>query len=92
MATVTLVNNTGTFTFSNDQKNSFTLQTENKFVDSDISITTKVTKAVLTTDSQDTDHKTFNIQIPNGSPNSNILLTFTTDSSGNTVVTGSNVT
>lgn len=85
MAIVTLVNNTGTFTFSNDQKNSFTLQTENKFVDSDISITTKVTKAVLTTDLQDTDHKTFNIQIPNGN-STDITLTFAVDSYGNVTV------
>lgn len=86
MATVTLVNNTGTFTFSNDQKNSFTLQTENKFVDSDISITTKVTKAVLNTVANDTDHKTFNIQIPNGN-STDITLTFTVDNNGNVLVT-----
>lgn len=90
MATGTLTNNTGTLTFSTDQKNSFTLKTANKFVDKDISLTTKVTKAVLNKTSGDTDHKTFTMQIPNGTA-SDILLVFTTDNNGNTVITGSNV-
>lgn len=90
MATGTLTNNTGTLTFSADQKNSFTLKTANKFVDKDISLTTKVTKAVLNKTSGDTDHKTFTMQIPNGTA-SDILLVFTTDNNGNTVITGSNV-
>ena len=88
--TGTLSNNTETFTFYEEQKNSITLSTSNKFVDGDITLTTKVTKAVLNKTSGDTDHKTFTMQIPNGDAN-DILLVFTTDTSGNTVVTGSNV-
>ena len=85
-----LTDNTGTITFNTNQKNVITLATENKFVDSNILLTTKVTKAVLNTTSGDTDHKTFTMQIPNGIA-SDILLVFTTDTNGNTVVTGSNV-
>ena len=81
----------GTLTFSN-QINAFTLKTANLYTASNITLITKVTKAILNTTSGDTDHKSFQIQIPNGSPNSNILLTFTTNISGNTVVTGTNVT
>lgn len=90
MAIGTLTNNTGTLTFSTDQKNSFTLNTANKFVDKDIVLTTKVTKAVLNKTSGDLDHKTFTMQIPNGTA-SDILLVFTTDTNGNTIVTGSNI-
>ena len=87
----TLVNNSDNITFSTNQKNSITLNTENKFVDSNISLTTLVTKAILNKISGDTDHKIFNIQIPNGSA-SDLILTFTTDTNGNTVVTGTNAT
>ena len=90
--TGTLSNNTETFIFNEEQKNSITLATANKFIDSNITLTTKVTKALLNTTSEDTDHKTFDIQIPNGSPSDFLILTFTTDISGNTVVTGTNVT
>lgn len=83
MATGTLTNNTGDLTFT-DQKNTITLSTENTFVDSDIVLNTLVTKAVLNSTSGDTDHKTFQIQIPNG--NSTMTLTFTADTSGNVVV------
>lgn len=83
-----LTNNQGTLTFT-DQKNIITLATENTFVNSDIELTTKVTKAVLNMTSNDTDHKTFNVQIPNGDA-ADLILTFTTDTSGNTVVTGTN--
>lgn len=83
MATETLTNNTGNLTFT-DQKNTITLSTENTFVDSDIVLNTLVTKAVLNSTSGDTDHKTFQIQIPNG--NSTMTLTFTADTSGNVVV------
>lgn len=86
-----LSNNTATFTFSGEQKNNITLSTSNKFIDSNITLTTKVTKAILNTTSDDTDHKTFSIQIPNGNSNP-VLLTFTTNTTGNTVVTGTNVT
>ena len=85
-----LTNNTGTLTFT-DQKNTITLETEKTFVDTDIVLTTKVTKALLNKTSNDTDHKTFNIQIPNGDA-ADLILTFTTDTSGNTVITGSNAT
>lgn len=91
MATGTLTNNTGTLTFNTDQKNVITLSTKDTFVDSDISLTTVVTKATLNKTSNDTEHKTFTMQIPNGNEN-DILLVFTTDTSGNTIVTGSNVT
>lgn len=90
MANGTLTNNTGTLTFT-DQKNIITLATQNTFVDSNITLTTKVDQALLNTDSSDADHKTFTIQIPNGDSN-DILLVFTTDTNGNTLVTGSNVT
>ena len=85
-----LSSNTATFTFSGEQKNNITLSTENKFIDSNITLTTKVTKAILNTTSGDTDHKTFTMQIPNGNA-ADILLVFTTGTDGNTVVTGSNV-
>ena len=84
MASGTLTNNTGTLTFSSNQINTITLNTENTFVDKTIVLTTKVTKAVLSTD---TDHKIFQIQIPNGNPDENITLTFTTDDTGNVIVT-----
>ena len=90
MANGTLINNTGTLTFT-DQKNTITLATQNTFVNSDIVLTTKVSKAILNKTSTDTDHKTFTMQIPNGNSN-DILLIFTTDTDGNTTVTGSNVT
>ena len=86
-----LTNNTGTITFNNNQKNTITLSTENTFVDSDIVLTTKVNKAILNTTEDDADHKTFTIQIPNGDAN-DLILVFTTDTSGNTLVTGSNAT
>lgn len=76
--------------FNQNQVNSIVLATSKKFVDSDISLLTKVTKAVLTTSSTDVDHKQFSIQIPNGN-SSPILLVFTTGTDGNTIVTGSNV-
>lgn len=86
----TLTNNIGNITFNSNQKNTITLSTENTFVNSDIVLNTLVTKAVLNKTSGDTDHKTFTIQIPNGSA-SDVLLTFTTNTNGNTVVTGGNV-
>ena len=85
-----LTNNQGTITREN-QKNVITLSTNGKYVNSNIVLTTKVTKAVLNKTANDTDHKTFNIQIPNGDA-ADLILTFTTDTSGNTVVTGSNAT
>lgn len=86
MAAGTLTSNTGTITFASNQVNTVTLNTENTFVDSNIVLTTKVTKAVLNKTSGDTDHKTFKIQIPNGAAN-DLILQFTTDTNGNTVVT-----
>lgn len=85
-----LTNNAGTITREN-QKNVITLSTNGKYVNSNIVLTTKVTKAVLNKTADDADHKTFNIQIPNGNA-SDLILTFTTDTSGNTVVTGTNAT
>ena len=86
MASGTLTSNTGTITFSSNQVNTVTLNTENTFVDSNIVLTTKVTKAVLNTTSGDNDHKTFQIQVPNGSSSNNITFTFTTDTDGNVTV------
>lgn len=86
MASGTLTNNTGTITFQQNQVNTITFNTENTFVDSDIALTTKVTKAILTTTSTDTDHKTFQIQVPNGSSSENITFTFTTDTAGNVTI------
>lgn len=86
MATGTLTDNVGTLTFSTNQVNSVTLNTANTFIKSNINLKTKVTKAVLTKTSGDTDHKTFQIQIPNGNA-ADITLTFTADTSGNVLVT-----
>lgn len=80
-----LTNNSDSITFSENQKNSITLSTNKKFVDSNISLTTLVTKAILTTTSGDTDHKSFDIQIPNGN-STDITLTFAVDSNGNVTV------
>ena len=80
-------NNIGTFTFSKEQKNTITLSTEGTFVDSDIVLNTLVTKAVLNTTTSDTDHKQFQIQIPNGNSTDNITLTFTVNAEGNVLVT-----
>ena len=80
-----LTNNTGTLTFT-DQKNTITLETENTFVNSDIELITKVTKAVLNTTTTDMDHKQFQIQVPNGN-STDITFTFTVDSNGNVLVT-----
>ena len=80
-----LTNNLGTLTFTN-QKNTITLETENTFVNSDIELITKVTKAVLNTTTADTDHKQFQIQVPNGN-STDITFTFTVDSNGNVLVT-----
>ena len=93
MATGTLTNYGagGTLTFYDDQNNTFTLKTADKYTETDIELTTKVTKAVLNDDPNDLDHKTFTIQIPNGDAN-DIYLLFTTYANGNTVVTGGNVT
>lgn len=82
-----LVNNAGTYTL-NKQNNVITLATDDTYVTSDIEITTKVKKAIL---DGTTDQTQFTIQIPNGNAN-DILLVFTTDTDGNTVVTGGNVT
>ena len=81
----TLTNNTATLVFDTNQKNQITLSTANTFVDKDIVLTTKVTKAVLTTTASDTDHKSFDLQIPNGNSTS-ITLHFEI-SSGNVIVT-----
>ena len=85
-------NNNGDLVFANsprqytNQKNSITLSTKNTFVDSDIILNTLVTKAVLNTTVSDTEHKSFQIQIPNGN-STDITLTFAVDSSGNVLVT-----
>ena len=86
MSTGTLANNSGDLTFSTDQKNTITLSTEHTFVDSNIVLNTLVTKAVLNTTSGDTDHKQFQIQVPNGN-STDITFTFAVDSSGNVLVT-----
>lgn len=82
MASGTLTSNTGTITFNTNQVNSITFDTGNKFVDNDIVITTKVTKAVL---DGTTDHTSFDIQIPAGS--TTVIFNFAIDSDGNVVVT-----
>lgn len=82
----TLTNNVGNITFNSNQKNTITLSTENTFVDSNIVLNTLVTKAVLNTTASDTEHKSFQIQVPNGN-SSDITFTFTVDSNGNVLVT-----
>ena len=81
----TLVNNTGDITFSNDQKNTITLSTKDTFVDSNIVLNTLVTKATLNSNSSDTDHKSFDIQVPNGT--GTIIFNFAVDANGNVLVT-----
>lgn len=81
----TLVNNTGNITFLNDQKNTITLSTKDTFVDSNIVLNTLVKKAVLNSNSSDTDHKSFDIQVPNGADT--ITFNFAVDSNGNVLVT-----
>lgn len=81
-----LTNNSDSITFNENQKNNITLSTNKKFVDSNISLTTLVTKAVLNTTSGDTDHKQFQIQVPNGN-STDITFTFTVDTDGNVLVT-----
>ena len=82
----TLTNNIGNITFSNNQKNTITLSTKNTFVNSNIVLNTLVTKAVLNTITSDTEHKSFQIQVPNGN-SPDITFTFTVDSNGNVLVT-----
>lgn len=89
MATGTLTNNAETFDLYK-QNNVITLSTNQTYVNSNIELTTKVHAAILKTEANATDYKTFSIQIPNGNSN-DILLVFTTDTDGNTTVTGSNV-
>lgn len=74
----------GTLTFDQDQVNAFILKTADKYTASNITLTTKVTKAVLNTTSGDTDHKSFAIQVPNG--NSTVTFNFTVQN-GQVVVT-----
>lgn len=81
-----LTNNVGNITFNTDQKNTITLSTQNKFVDSNIVLNTLVTKAVLNTTTSDTEHKSFQIQVPNGN-SPDITFTFTVDENGNVLVT-----
>ncbi len=85
MANGTLTNHEGDITFNSNQKNTITLSTENTFVDGDIILNTLVTKAVLNATATDTDHKSFDIEVPNG--NSTITFNFAVDSSGNVLVT-----
>ena len=87
MAEQTLTNGGagGILNFSSNQVNTFVLKTANLYSASNIELTTKVTKAVLNTTANDTDHKTFQIQIPNGN-STDITLTFTVNN-GNVLVT-----
>lgn len=82
----TLTNNVGNITFNTNQKNTITLSTENTFVDSNIVLNTLVTKAVLNTTTSDTEHKSFQIQVPNGN-STDITFTFAVDTNGNVLVT-----
>ena len=82
----TLTNNVGNITFDSDQKNTITLSTENTFVDSDIVLNTLVTKAILNTTTSDIEHKSFQIQVPNGN-STDVIFTFTVDNDGNVLVT-----
>lgn len=72
--------------FNQNQINSIVLATSKKFVDNDISLLVKVTKAILTTSSTDVDHKQFSIQVPNGN-SPDITFTFAVDTNGNVLVT-----
>ena len=79
----TLTDNTGTLDLYK-QNNIITLLTnQRRYVNSDIVLTTKVHKAVLTTN---TASNTFDIQIPNGN-STDVTLTFTVDNNGNVLVT-----
>ena len=78
-----LTNNTGTITFQK-QNNTITLETQNKYVDSNIELEIKVIKAVLTTDSNSNE---FYIEVPNGPSNGTVVFHFSVDSNGNTTIT-----
>lgn len=62
------------------QNNTITLATSNKYIDENVAVNLKVTKAVLTTDS---DSNSFSVDYPTGK-----TATFSVDSSGNTTITG----
>lgn len=82
MAEYNLTNNAGTFTLQK-QNNLIEIKANKTYVESDISITTKVVKAVLNSTA---DQNQFQIQIPNGN-SPDITLTFTVDTNGNVLVT-----
>lgn len=82
MAEYNLTNNAGTFTLQK-QNNLIEIKANKTYVESDISITTKVVKAVLNSTA---DQNQFQIQIPNGN-STDITLTFTVDTNGNVLVT-----
>ena len=81
----TLNNNIGSITFEENQKNSITFYTANTFVDSNIQVTTLVTKAIL--NNTDPDRQSFTIQIPNGDSPTPVTLNFEVQPNGNVVVT-----
>lgn len=82
MAEYNLTNNAGTFTLQK-QNNLIEIKANKTYVESDISITTKVVKAVLNSTA---DQNQFQIQIPNGN-STDITLTFTVDTNDNVLVT-----
>ena len=65
------------------QNNTITLSTDDTYVDEDIVINIKVTKAVLTTA---TGSNSFDIECPNGS-NGTVTFHFAVDANGNTTIT-----
>lgn len=65
------------------QNNVIRLSTAGKYVETDIELNLKVTKAVLTTAA---DSNTFEIEVPNGSSGT-VIFHFTVDANGNTTVT-----
>lgn len=81
MAEGTLVNNTGTI-IATKQNNVIRLSTAGKYISTDIELNLKVTKAVLTTAS---DNNTFEIEVPNGEEGT-ITFHFAVDANGNTTI------
>lgn len=65
------------------QNNVIKLSTAGKYVETDIELNLKVTKAVLTTAA---DSNTFEIEVPNGESGT-ITFHFSVDANGNTTIT-----
>lgn len=82
MANGTLIDNSGTITLAK-QNNVITLLTAGTYVNTNVELDIRVTKAVLTTAEGS---NTFEIEVPDGSEGT-ITFHFAVDSNGNTEIT-----